>query len=844
MATSALEPENFTIVALPDTQFYAANINGVGVTIFGNQTQWVANNTESLKIAFVTHEGDVVDNGGTVAQWKIAAESMSSLDAGNVSWEVLPGNHDGLNDPGLVNYNNYFGYGNFSSRSWYGGAYPANTNTNNFAFFSGGDDSYLIFNFQYHPSYAVLAWANNTIAAYPNRRVIVTTHDYMNADGSRTTEGNHIWNGFVAPHANQVFLVLCGHMHGEAKRADVVNGHTVYQLLADYQSRTNGGNGWLRTLQFCPTEDKILVKTFSPYLKSYESDADSEFTLDYEMTSSAEGTISINLQSPSDGITTIDNMPTFKFIATHRSQLTFSCSLWLQNATFSNSFATKNDVVNGSLTTITPSSAVPNGDWWWWINCTDGSTSSISDRRRITINVFRGDKTFVASYDGSTRYYWLDLPDNFDNSTPTPLVFFLHGYGGSRLSYSQKYPVLRQVFQNHTWIVAAVECRTTGGYQDWYTEPTRQDITDVLNILRHDYYIDSHHIHIMGNSMGGGGALKYAMFNNEVIASLVDIHGITNFTQFYIQTTTYKASLTAAYGGTPSQVPEVYANESALGNEYRFIHTPIMILHGTADDQVDVSQSRYLNQSLSALEYMVKYIEVLGATHDAPFLVQGRENEIFSWFNDHPLWIDRSMFSFSPNPALPGQTVTLSGTLKDVNGNPVFPAQVTVEYSTNGGVTWNYIWTLNTNVAGQFSQSFGAPGLGTYLARVSYAGSATNNPSNHTDTLVVQTTVKVDTNITFTLSPNPANPGQTVTLSGNLTDVNGNPVYPAQLIVDYSVDGGTTWNYIWTLDTNATAGFSQTFTAPSVGSYLARVSYAGNATHNPSSDTKTFVVNP
>jgi predicted esterase len=418
----------------------------------------------------------------------------------------------------------------------------------------------------------------------------------------------------------------------------MVNGHTVYQLLADYQSRTNGGNGLLRILEFRPAEDKIYVKTFSPYLNSYESDSDSEVTLDYDMTGSTEGAISISLQSPDNGTTTVDNMPDFKFIVTHPTHLIFNCSLWLQNSTFSNVFATKNDVVNGSLTTVTPMVPLSNGDWWWWINCTDGSTSSISDKRRITINVFRGDKAFTSSYDGSARYYWLDLPDNFDNSSPTPLVFFLHGYGGSRLSYSQKYPLLRQIFQNHTWIVAAVDCRVKNGYQNWYAEPSRQDITDVLNMLRHDYYIDSDHVHIMGNSMGGGGALKYAMFNNEVIASIVDIHGITNFTQFYIETTTYKASLEAAYGGTPSQFPEVYANESALGNEIRFMHTPVMMLHGTADDQVSVSQSRYLNQSLSALGYTVKYIEVPGVTHDAQILITGREMEIFNWFNDHPLW--------------------------------------------------------------------------------------------------------------------------------------------------------------------------------------------------------------
>ena len=134
-----------------------------------------------------------------------------------------------------------------------------------------------------------MAWANSTLAGYPDRRVIVVTHDYLNIDGTRTTEGNHIWSSFVAPHADQVMLVLCGHNHGEAKRSDTVNGFVVPQLLADYQSRTNGGNGYLRILKFSPSQDKIFVKTFSPYLNIYERDADSEFVLDYDMTESSGG---------------------------------------------------------------------------------------------------------------------------------------------------------------------------------------------------------------------------------------------------------------------------------------------------------------------------------------------------------------------------------------------------------------------------------------------------------------------------------------------------------------------------------------------------------------------------
>ena len=351
------------------------------------------------------------------------------------------------------------------------------------------------------------------------------------------------------------------------------------------------------------------------------------------------GSMTISLQSPSSGYSTLNNELDFIFIATHTSNPTLSCTLWLKLTTSgtTTAYGTNPSVVNGASTTMRPSSPIPNGSYQWWIECSDGTSSIISEKRTITVNVIRGDRSFTASYDGSTRYYWLDLPDHFDASAPTPLVIFLHGYGGSRLSYPQKYPSLRATFQSNTWIVVSVECRSVSGYQDWYSEPTRRDITDIINLIKITYNIDASHIHIMGNSMGGGGALKYAMFNNDVIASLVDINGITDYAQFYYDTSTYKASLVAAYGGTPTQVPGVYADESAHGNEERFIHTPVMILHGDADNVVNVAQSRTFYQSLEELGYVVRYIEVPGVSHDASALIIGREQEIFDWFKDHPL---------------------------------------------------------------------------------------------------------------------------------------------------------------------------------------------------------------
>ena len=167
-----LQADDFTVVVLPDTQFYSKSYP----SIFDSQTQWVVDHEEDLNIVFVTHEGDIV-NDNEVTQWQRADHSMSILDTSDVPWGVLPGNHDMYD--GSTKYNTYFGYGRFSGEDWYGGAYQ-NVNTNNYELFTGGLDDYLIFHFQYQPSNSVLVWANATIASYPDRRVIVTTHDYMN----------------------------------------------------------------------------------------------------------------------------------------------------------------------------------------------------------------------------------------------------------------------------------------------------------------------------------------------------------------------------------------------------------------------------------------------------------------------------------------------------------------------------------------------------------------------------------------------------------------------------------------------------------------------------------------
>jgi len=277
--------EHFSIIVIPDTQYYSDSHSW----IFENQTKWIIENIESMNIVFVTHLGDIVDHSWSIEEWDIANNSMSKLDD-NVPFGVLPGNHDGAeNRNDLANYNTYFGFDRFSNESWYGGAYQ-NINSNSYQFFSAGEDDFLIFHIQFNPSDDVLSWASGVIDKYPRRRVIVSTHDFVHGfnyySNSRSEIGENMWDKLVKSHADQIFLVLSGHYTNEDRITSLEDGYFVHQLLSDYQGRPEGGNGWLRIIEFSTINDEISIKTYSPYLNQYETDSNSQFILDEKITES------------------------------------------------------------------------------------------------------------------------------------------------------------------------------------------------------------------------------------------------------------------------------------------------------------------------------------------------------------------------------------------------------------------------------------------------------------------------------------------------------------------------------------------------------------------------------
>lgn len=291
VACNRSNPKPFTIVMLPDTQNYSEKLP----QYFHDQTRWVAEQASDLNIVFATHVGDIVQRGDEVLEeWEVAREAMSRLD-GLVGWGVAIGNHDYDRDGTRRNgemFKRYFGQERFEGEVWYGGASPDGLSS--FQKFSAGGREFLIFHLEADFPDDTIAWVEAVLKDYPGKPTILSTHIYLDdRTQARGTEpfwqkdvGNsaeQLWQKLIRK-TPQIFMVLCGHWsHAGGEWFQISRnkaGQQVFEILADYQSRENGGNGWLRYLVFDPDANQIRARTYSPSLDRYETDENSDFVIE------------------------------------------------------------------------------------------------------------------------------------------------------------------------------------------------------------------------------------------------------------------------------------------------------------------------------------------------------------------------------------------------------------------------------------------------------------------------------------------------------------------------------------------------------------------------------------
>lgn len=291
---------SWTMVALPDTQVYAAN--AAYAPIFNQMTQWIVDAKEERNIALVITEGDIT-NDNTVVQWERAKSALSALD-GEVPYILVQGNHDINSSRGTL-MNDYFDAGDNRLNDPDQGGILVGTHEegkleNAYYDFTAPDGrKMLLFALEYGPRQVIVDWANDIAARpeYADHTAVLVTHAYMYNDDNRLDWATYGTSQVANPHAYSAFapdvhdgqelwdelvkvnenfeMVHSGHVIGAAQsdgdgtgyRADDgVSGNAAHQFLFNAQHLAEGGTGWLRLYEFLPDGKTVRVKTYSPYL--------------------------------------------------------------------------------------------------------------------------------------------------------------------------------------------------------------------------------------------------------------------------------------------------------------------------------------------------------------------------------------------------------------------------------------------------------------------------------------------------------------------------------------------------------------------------------------------------
>ena len=261
--------------------------------MFTAQTQWIVNHKNDSNIVFVLHEGDLTDF-NTAMESTNARTSMNVLD-GVVPYAITVGNHDGLgsSQSQTALFNQFFPWSKYQSLPTFGGVFESNLMDNCYHLFSAGGVDWLVLSLEFGPRDSVLTWANQIVTNYPGRRVIVLTHAHVYADNvlyshdtnqaanpisyGRMNSGTDIWEKVLHHNANGC-VVFCGHLGVARAVGTGDSGNQVFQIMADYQFNPLGGAGYFRIMQFFPDQDKMSVSSYSPYLDSWYTDTNNQFT--------------------------------------------------------------------------------------------------------------------------------------------------------------------------------------------------------------------------------------------------------------------------------------------------------------------------------------------------------------------------------------------------------------------------------------------------------------------------------------------------------------------------------------------------------------------------------------
>lgn len=247
---------------------------------------------------------------------------------------------------------------------------------------------------------------------------------------------------------------------------------------------------------------------------------------------------------------------------------------------------------------------------------------------------------FKATRGDSIDGFYL-LPPDFDAAKKYPMIVYY--YGGCSPSSNlleSWYPF--QTFASQGYVVYVLNPSGTTAYgqefaarhvNTWGHESGDDIIQGVQEFCKQHSFVDSKHVGCIGASYGGF-MTEYLQTRTDIFAAAIAHAGISNIASYWGGGYWgYSYGETAQYGSFPWNNPDLYVKQSPLFNADK-IHTPLLLLHGTADTNVPTNESQQLFTALKILGRDVAYVQVEGENH---VIVDYHKrmawlNVIYSWF--------------------------------------------------------------------------------------------------------------------------------------------------------------------------------------------------------------------
>lgn len=282
-----------------------------------------------------------------------------------------------------------------------------------------------------------------------------------------------------------------------------------------------------------------------------------------------------------------------------------------------------------------------------------GSRTQLLDATTVTPSVRRADqlhkRTFISSIDGSVQYYAVNpaqQPSTLNPQPSTPALFLtLHGASveasGQAAAYSSK-----------SWghVVAPTNRRPFGfDWEDW----GRLDAMEVLDIAQKTLRTDPSRTYLTGHSMGGHGTWHVGVTFPDRFAAIGPSAGWISFWSY----------AGGVRENNPTPIVELLqratTSSDTLALSRNFAKLGVYVLHGSADDNVPVSQARTMNQHLSSFHRDFVYHEQPGAGHwwessDEPGAECVDWAPMFDFFAHHAIPSDESVRQVEFTTANPG----------------------------------------------------------------------------------------------------------------------------------------------------------------------------------------------